>query len=395
MLGGVDAVLAATEQNELPRAELEDLEAQLGADAAARSRDQNRSVTEELVQLLGVEAQLRGLAPEEVFNLDFAQVVDADLPEKQFLEARRHLHVGGVLPAQIDDGVQLTAADRRDRDHDLIDGAEALRDARQDGPVAEHLEPVNAHVRQRGIVVDEAEHVSRAGILRRNLVGQRGAEIAGAVQEDLLPDRLRRLPWPQGQPDAARRAVVQETRQRPECRQPHQAEAPVEQDDRAGEAEEADGDRVVRRDEEGAERQGLREQQQLPQAHVPPAAAIHAEVVEQDQLRQHHERGAVDEGVPPLRRKRAFEPEREGGIVGAEQKGAVADVFHPLTGAEFPHESHERRTRDAEERTARGRSGEIDPDGAFVADKRRARPTSGSEARASKCSEGWRDELAG
>ena len=55
------------------------------------------------MQSLLVEVDLRALAPEQVLDLHVAQVVDADLPEEQLVEAWRHLHLRRVLTAQFDD----------------------------------------------------------------------------------------------------------------------------------------------------------------------------------------------------------------------------------------------------------------------------------------------------
>ena len=130
-------------------------------------------------------------------------------------------------------------------------------DRREHAPAAEHLETVNAHVQKRRVVVDEAENLLRAGVARRDLLGQRGAEIAGAVEQHVLLDSRRPFPSDLRGFGPEHQFVAEQARQRSKRRQRQQADAPVEQDDRARKDNEPDGDRVVRRDEERAERQRL------------------------------------------------------------------------------------------------------------------------------------------
>ena len=110
------------------------------------------------LQPLFIEIDLRAFTTEQVPNLHVAQIADAYLAHEQFVEAGRHLHVRRMLAAQLHDFIQLLAGDRRDGDDDLIDVAISCDDLRQHVPSTEDFKAVNAHVPQRRIVVDEAQH---------------------------------------------------------------------------------------------------------------------------------------------------------------------------------------------------------------------------------------------
>ena len=158
MLGRVDAVLAPPEEDDFSRAEFQDLKAELRTNAAAGTGHENGLAAKKGLQPLFIEIDLRAFTTEQVPNLHVAQIADAHLAHEEFVEAGRDLHVRRMLAAQLHDFIQLLAGDRRDGDDDLVDVAISCDDPWQNAPATEDFKAMNAHVAQRRIVVDEAQH---------------------------------------------------------------------------------------------------------------------------------------------------------------------------------------------------------------------------------------------
>ena len=80
-----DAVLAVAQQHELGRLVAEDLPAQLGADGAAGAGDQH-ALAAASARALG-RVGLHRVAPEQVLDLDVAQLADAEFAAQQLVHA--------------------------------------------------------------------------------------------------------------------------------------------------------------------------------------------------------------------------------------------------------------------------------------------------------------------
>ena len=168
--------LGVVEQHELGGPDARDLPAELGADGAPGSRDQNDLARE--VARDGRDVDVDGLAAEHVLHLDGAQLAgQVAIPGDEVGKARERLHGDVERPRRLDDaGPQLTRRGR-DRDQHLV-GAPVADDVLELRHGAEHAHAVQSQVPLAGIVVQEPDR----GVAERR------------VPLHLLHDELARVP---------------------------------------------------------------------------------------------------------------------------------------------------------------------------------------------------------
>lgn len=154
-LNVVGVVFVNVEDHQPPGPVPGDLTAQLAADAAAASGDQNRLVVDIAADLLQVH--LDGVPAQQVLQLHPAELADGDLTVDQLIHARHHLDLAAGGAAYIEDLLPSGALKRRNGEHDLVDIE--LPGGLGNVPPRTH----NAHTLQNaaplgGVVVDDAGH---------------------------------------------------------------------------------------------------------------------------------------------------------------------------------------------------------------------------------------------
>ena len=154
----VDAVLPVAEEVEPLRAALQELAAELGADAAAGARDEHALAPHVGEALPEIDAH--GAAGQEVLGIDLAGLDEVRLAVEDLGDLRHDADAGELGPAE--DGVdprELLARGAGDGDDRLVGGGR-LEDPghRLDGP--EHRDAVDPRADLGRVVVEERDDVA-------------------------------------------------------------------------------------------------------------------------------------------------------------------------------------------------------------------------------------------
>ena len=97
----VGVVLVDVEDDQLPGRMCRDLSAQLAADGAASSGDQDRLAVDKVIDLVHVRPDR--FSPEQVFDRDLLHGADGDLSEHQLIQSRELLHLAACFAADVQD----------------------------------------------------------------------------------------------------------------------------------------------------------------------------------------------------------------------------------------------------------------------------------------------------
>ena len=120
------------EQHEPFRSQTRDLEAKLRANRASGASHHYGLTTDTRIEQLRDRAELASL-PEEIGDVDFANVIDAGIAGHEIAGIRHRLHVDGQLFQLINDLQPPAAGNRRQREQDAR-YAELVDEARQNLP---------------------------------------------------------------------------------------------------------------------------------------------------------------------------------------------------------------------------------------------------------------------
>ena len=111
LMHGIERELAQLHQQQFAWARLDDLAAQLAPDGAASTGHQHHLAANVLVQQLGVGRH--GVAPQQVFDVQLAQIAHLHLALRQIHQARQRAHRHLGAQRQLQDLVAPLTAHRR------------------------------------------------------------------------------------------------------------------------------------------------------------------------------------------------------------------------------------------------------------------------------------------
>src|SRR5690606_24972341 len=178
-----DRVFAVTHQDQLGGALPQELAAKLAADGAAATGDENAAVTDQLLD--GSRIGVDGVAPQEVFDVHVAQLLDANRAVEQFVDAGDDLGFDAGRLADVEDFPDLLAGRRGHGDDDQIDVE--IAHGRGDGlATAQDGHAVDPDVVLGRVVVDVANHVKAKLRIILRLTHDHRSRIAGAGDQDSL-----------------------------------------------------------------------------------------------------------------------------------------------------------------------------------------------------------------
>lgn len=186
-----DRVFAMADEDQLGGAVAEELAAELAADGAAAACDEDAPAAHQLLD--GGDVGADGIAAQEVFDIDVAQLVNADRAVEQLVDAGDDLGPDAGGFTDVDDLADLLAGRGRHGDDHHADVVAAGHVG--DGlAVAEDGDAVDEDVALAGIVVDIAGDVeAKLGVILQ-LAHDHRAGIAGAHDGDALARPVVRRP---------------------------------------------------------------------------------------------------------------------------------------------------------------------------------------------------------
>src|SRR5919106_1639186 len=284
-----ERVLGMVHEHDPVGAEGGALPAELRSDRTPRARDQDGGARE--IGSDRREVELDRLPPEHVLHLHLAELWrEVEVARDELVYARKGLHRHARVAARVHDPLPNLAAGGGYGDDDLVRLVVA-QEVREIAGRPEHADAVKAHVPLALVVVHEPHRrVAEAGALL-HLLDDELAGVARADDERFLPA---------SDDPAPARALDDRAGEHARSHDEGQEDEPVEDDDRARDAQALDGVEQIDDDlcQEGCHGDGAGDGPHVPDGEVPPPVVVEPEEDEHADLdRDHDHDGLLEEAL--------------------------------------------------------------------------------------------------